>query len=96
MQSTPNLTVRFTAVLQKHVNGNKEIEVQGNNISELLDDLEGRFPGFLRQLMNDEGELHQFVNIYLNDEDIRYIGGIDTAVKDGDMIDILPALAGGG
>ena len=96
MQSTPNITVRFTAVLQKHVNGNKEVEVQGGNISELLDDLEGRFPGFLRQLVDDEGELHQFVNIYLNDEDIRYIGGIDTAVKDGDMIDILPALAGGG
>lgn len=96
MQSTSNVIVRFTAVLQKHVNGNKEVEVQGANISELLDDLEGRFPGFLRQLVDDEGELHQFVNIYLNDEDIRYIGGIDTAVKDGDMIDILPALAGGG
>ena len=96
MQSTSNVIVRFTAVLQKHVNGNKEVEVQGDNISELLDDLEGRFPGFLRQLVDDEGELHQFVNIYLNDEDIRYIGGIDTAVKDGDMIDILPALAGGG
>lgn len=96
MQSTSNVIVRFTAVLQKHVNGNKEVEVQGDNISELLDDLEGQFPGFLRQLMDDKGELHQFVNIYLNDEDIRYIGGIDTAVKDGDMIDILPALAGGG
>lgn len=96
MQSNPNVTVRLTAVLQKHVNGNKEIEVQGSNISELLDDLEEQFPGFLRQLMDGDGELHQFVNIYLNDEDIRYIGGIDTAVKDGDMIDILPALAGGG
>ena len=96
MQSTSNVIVRFTAVLQKHVNDNKEVEVQGDNISELLDDLEGQFPGFLRQLMDDKGELHQFVNIYLNDEDIRYIGGIDTAVKDGDMIDILPALAGGG
>ena len=96
MQSNPNVTVRFTAVLQKHVNGNKEIKVQGGNISELLDDLEEQFPGFLRQLMAAEGDLHQFVNIYLNDEDIRYIGGIDTAVKDGDMIDILPALAGGG
>jgi len=96
VQSNPNVTVRLTAVLQKHVNGNKEIEVQGSNISELLDDLEEQFPGFLRQLMDGDGELHQFVNIYLNDEDIRYIGGIDTAVKDGDMIDILPALAGGG
>ena len=51
MQSNPNVTVRFTAVLQKHVNGNKEIKVQGGNISELLDDLEEQFPGFLRQLM---------------------------------------------
>ena len=95
MQSSPTVIVRFTAVLQKHVDGNKEVEVSGNTIGALLEHLDERFAMLLRQLVDDQGDLHQFVNLYLNDEDIRYIDGVGTAVKDGDMLDILPALAGG-
>lgn len=53
-------------------------------------------PGFKSQVITDEGQLHRFVNIYINDEDIRYLGQLDTPVKDGDVVSILPALAGGG
>ena len=95
MQSSPTVTARFTAVLQKHVDGNKEVKVSGDTIGALLEHLDERFPRLLRQLVDDQGDLHQFVNLYLNDEDIRYIDGVGTAVKDGDMLDILPALAGG-
>ncbi len=63
--------------------------------AQIIEDLESRYPGFQQQMFSDDGKLHRFVNVYLNDEDIRYTGGVDTAIKDGDVLDILPALAGG-
>lgn len=87
--------VRVTANLQKHLGGERSIQADGKNVRELLDDLEGRFPGFHDMVMTD-GEIHRFVNIYLNDEDIRFLEKLDTALKDGDVVSILPALAGGG
>ena len=85
--------VTVTAVLQK-VTGKKVVEAHGSNVRELIADLDGRYPGFKQQIMQN-GALHRFVNIYLNDEDIRYIGQLDTPVKEGDSVSILPALAGG-
>lgn len=91
----PTINVRVTAVLQKLTDGQKTVEATGETVSALIEDLESRFPGFRHQLYGDDGRLHRFVNIYLNDEDIRYIDGIGTVVKPGDVLDILPALAGG-
>jgi MoaD family protein len=85
--------VKVTSVLQK-VTGAKVVEGDGGTVGELLSDLEGRYPGFKAQIMQD-GALHRFVNIYLNDEDIRYLEQLNTRVKDGDSVSILPALAGG-
>jgi MoaD family protein len=85
--------VKVTSVLQK-VTGAKVVEGKGGTVSELLSDLDGRYPGFKQQIMQN-GSLHRFVNIYLNDEDIRYLEQLNTRVKDGDTISILPALAGG-
>jgi len=85
--------VTVTAVLQK-VTGAKTVEGQGSNVRELIADLDGRYPGFKQQIMQN-GSLHRFVNIYLNDEDIRYLGQLETPLKEGDSISILPALAGG-
>ena len=87
------IEVKVTSVLQK-LTGAKVVRGEGGNVSELLASLDGQYPGFKNQIMQD-GNLHRFVNIYLNDEDIRYTGGADTAVKAGDTLDILPALAGG-
>ena len=85
--------VKVTSVLQK-VTGAKVVEGEGATVAELLRNLDGRYPGFKQQIMQDD-HLHRFVNIYLNDEDIRYLKQLDTPVKDGDSISILPALAGG-
>ena len=87
------IEVKVTSVLQK-VTGAKVVRGDGGTVAELLSDLDGKYPGFKQQIMQD-GSLHRFVNIYLNDEDIRYIDQLDTRLKEGDSISILPALAGG-
>jgi MoaD family protein len=85
--------VKVTSVLQK-LTGAKVVHGDGGTVADLLVDLDGKFPGFKNQIMQ-EGSLHRFVNIYLNDEDIRYLQQLNTPLKDGDSISILPALAGG-
>ena len=87
--------VRVTAVLQQVVGGVKTVQGDGKTVAELLDDLERRYPGFKAQVMTQDGALHRFVNIYKNDEDIRFLQSLDTPLKEGDVLSILPALAGG-
>ena len=87
--------VHVTSVIQRVVEGQRELTSEGGTVSELIENVEQRYPGFRAQIMDDEGQLHRFVNIYLNDEDIRYLGGAQTALSDGDRVSILPALAGG-
>ena len=93
--TAPTIQVRVTAVLQKLTGGQKVVEARGGNVGEVIEDLEARHPGFRHQLFGEDGKLHRFVNVYLNDEDIRYTGGVETELKEGDVLDILPALAGG-
>jgi MoaD family protein len=85
--------VKVTSVLQK-ITGAKIVQGEGGTVGELLTDLDSKYPGFRNQIMQD-GNLHRFVNIYLNDEDIRYLDQLNTQVKEGDSLSILPALAGG-
>jgi len=92
---TPEIQVRVTAVLQKLVGGQKTVAAKGATVRAILEDLDSRFPGFRGQMYGADGKLQRFVNVYLNDEDIRYTGGPETPVKSGDTLDILPALAGG-
>jgi len=93
--TAPTVQVRMTAVLQKLTDGQKTIEATGGNVAAVIEDMEQRYPGIRAQLYGDDGKLHRFVNVYLNDEDIRYMGGPETPLKAGDVLDILPALAGG-
>ncbi len=86
--------VRVTANLQKMVAGQRSLQGEGANVGELLDDLDSRYPGFKGEIVTD-GQLHRFVNIYLNDEDIRFLDKLETLIKEGDTLSILPALAGG-
>ena len=85
--------VKVTSVLQK-ITGAKVVQGNGSTVGDLLNNLDGKYPGFKNQIMQ-HGDLHRFVNIYLNDEDIRYLEQLNTRVKDGDTVSILPALAGG-
>ena len=90
-----SVEVRVTSLLQKAVGGAKSVHAEGNTVASLLDNLEDAYPGFKSNVLADTGELHRFVNIYKNNEDIRYLGNLDTPVGSGDVISILPALAGG-
>ncbi|HEU4760094.1 MAG TPA: MoaD family protein [Dehalococcoidia bacterium] len=88
------IEVRLTANFQKLVGGNRSVQGEGSSVRELLEDLDSRYPGFKQVLVTD-GKLHRFVNIYLNDEDIRFLAQLDTPLNEGDVLSILPALAGG-
>ena len=88
--------VRVTATLQNLVGGQKVVRGQGETVSQVLTDLEQRYPGFQTQVLTEDGALHRFVNIYLNDEDVRFLQKLDTPLNEGDVLSILPALAGGG
>ena len=89
------IIVNVTSVIQKAVDGQRKIEGEGRTIAELIEHVEGRYPGFRSQIADESGELYRFVNIYLNDEDIRYLDGKETVITDSDEVSILPALAGG-
>jgi molybdopterin synthase sulfur carrier subunit len=86
--------VRVTSVLQRVI-GSKSIQTDGSTITEVLARMDAQYPGFLEQITMEDGSLHRFVNIYVNDEDIRFMEQLDTKVEAGDVVSILPALAGG-
>jgi molybdopterin synthase sulfur carrier subunit len=88
------IEVRIPTILRSYTDGAKAVEGGGSTLAELFTDLEGRHPG-LRDRLVDEKGLRRFVNVYLNDEDVRFLGGLDTQVSDGDTVTVLPAVAGG-
>ncbi len=87
--------VRIPPVLRASAGGNKQVEVPGATVGEVLAALVERFPGLRQQLFTDEGELNRFVNVYLNDQDVRYLQERATPVDERDTLIILPAMAGG-
>lgn len=89
------IKVLIPTPLQKLTHDQAVVECQGTTISELLEALEAKFPGIKGRLCDDRGELRRFVNFYVNSEDIRHLDGSSTALKDGDEVSIVPAIAGG-
>ncbi|MEM6446808.1 MAG: MoaD/ThiS family protein [Cyanobacteria bacterium J06642_2] len=81
--------------LQKLTNNQAELDCDGSTIQDLLESLESSCPGIKARLCDDAGELRRFVNFYVNNEDIRFLDGAQTALKDGDEVSIIPAIAGG-
>ncbi|MGH2528173.1 MAG: ubiquitin-like small modifier protein 1 [Actinomycetota bacterium] len=90
-----SVRVKLPTILRKHAGGEALVNAHGATLGELLSDLESRYPGITKNVVSDEGGLHRFVNVYVNDEDVRYLGSLETAVKEGDTVSILPAVAGG-
>jgi molybdopterin converting factor small subunit len=88
------IEVRIPTILRTYTDGQKAVEGTGTTLDELFTDLDSRHAG-LRERVVDGGELRRFVNVYLNDEDVRFLDGIATKVTDGDSVTILPAVAGG-
>jgi molybdopterin synthase sulfur carrier subunit len=89
------IEVRIPTILRTHTGGAKTVEGSGATLGALVDDLDNKHPGLKNRLITEEGTLHRFVNVYVNDEDVRFTGALDTEVKDGDSVTILPAVAGG-
>jgi MoaD family protein len=89
------IDVRIPTILRTYTGGAKSVEGAGDKLSALIDDLDSRHGGLKGRLITEDGGLHRFVNIYVNDEDVRFTGSLDTELKDGDSVTILPAVAGG-
>jgi sulfur-carrier protein len=88
-------TVRIPTPLRKLTNGLEEVSASGATIGEILKDLEQHYPGMKERLCDDKGQVRRFVNIFANDEDIRFLQNLETPVKEKDEISIVPAIAGG-
>ncbi|MEX2291843.1 MAG: MoaD/ThiS family protein [Mycobacteriales bacterium] len=89
------IEVRIPTILRTYTGGEKLVEGSGSTLTALLDDLDSRHNGLRGRLVTEQGALHRFVNVYVNDEDVRFLGGLDTKLSDGDSVTVLPAVAGG-
>lgn len=89
-----SVTVSIPTILRPHTGGEKRVSAAGTTLAAVISDLETNYSGIAQRLLED-GKLHRYVNIYVNDEDVRFSGGLDTAIADGDSVIILPAVAGG-
>jgi molybdopterin converting factor small subunit len=88
------VSVSIPTILRPYTDGAKRVDANGATLAELITDLDANHPGLGDRLLQD-GELRRFVNVYLNDEDVRFIGGLATPLADGDAVTVLPAVAGG-
>lgn len=89
------ILVRIPTPLQKLTNNQAEVTCEANTVGACVDDLERQFPGIKERLCTEDGQLRRFVNVYANEEDVRFLQGLDTPLKDGDEVSIVPAIAGG-
>ena len=88
--------VKLPTLLRSHSGGEAQVDGKGGGtLRELFDDLETRYPGITQRIVTEDGGLQRFVNVYINDEDVRYLGSLETDVGEGDTVAILPAVAGG-
>jgi molybdopterin synthase sulfur carrier subunit len=90
-----SVDVRVPTILRSYTGGQKAVQGSGDTLADLLTDLDSQYPGIKGRLLTDDGSLHRFVNIYINDEDVRFQGGLDAKLNSGDEVTILPAVAGG-
>ena len=87
--------VRIPTILRSYTGGAKAVDASGATLGELIADLDARHEGLRSRLVTDDGTLHRYVNVYVNDEDVRFLGAVDAPLSDGDVVTILPAVAGG-
>jgi molybdopterin converting factor small subunit len=92
---TMAIEARIPTILRSYTDGQKAVEGKGATLADLFADLDSRHAGLQARLVGEDGSLQRFVNVYLNDEDVRFLGGPETPLSDGDVVTILPAVAGG-
>ena len=89
------VTVRIPTPLRKHAGGNETVDIEGATVGDIIGALSTEFPSLAAQIVDDKGKVRRFVNLFANDEDIRFLDDLDTEVSDGDELSIVPAIAGG-
>lgn len=90
-----SIMVRIPTPLRRVTNGQDKVSVNGSSVNEIIGDLDSQFPGLKERLCDEQGDLRNFVNIYVNGEDVRFLDGINSPTSEGDEISIVPAVAGG-
>lgn len=90
-----SVSIRIPTTLRTLTGGSSEVQVEGANVGEVLDALESAHPGFKERLLDEQGGLRRFVNVFVADDDVRYLDGLGTPVPDGETVSIIPAVAGG-
>jgi molybdopterin synthase sulfur carrier subunit len=88
-------TVKLPTILRKFTGNEPKVDAQRATLRDVLNDLEANNPGLTKNVLSDDGGLHRFINVYVNDEDVRYLGSLETAIQERDVVSILPAVAGG-
>jgi sulfur-carrier protein len=88
-------TVKLPTILRKFTGNEARVNAEGTTLRDVLGDLETKYPGITKNVLAEDGGLHRFINVYLNDEDVRYLGSLETEVAESDTVSILPAVAGG-
>ncbi len=87
--------VKIPTVLRRHTDGAAQVEASGSTIRDLIEDISRRHPEFKERVVADDGQLHRFINVYANDEDVRYLDRLETSASEGDTVSLLPSVAGG-
>jgi molybdopterin converting factor small subunit len=89
------VSVRVPTILRPYTQGVSEVSAEGTTLTEVLDSLDASYPGIKGRVLDDAGELRRFVNVYVDDDDVRFADGLQTTIKDGGQVSIIPAVAGG-
>jgi molybdopterin converting factor small subunit len=89
------VSVRVPTILRPYTQGVSEVSAEGTTLTEVLDSLDASYPGIKGRVLDDSGELRRFVNVYVDNDDVRFADGLQTAIKDGGQVSIIPAVAGG-
>ncbi|MEV6282648.1 ubiquitin-like small modifier protein 1 [Kribbella sp. NPDC051770] len=90
-----SVSVRVPTILRPYTQGASEVSVEGSTLSEVLESLDASYPGIKGRVLDDSGELRRFVNVYVDNDDVRFAEGLQTSIKDGGQVSIIPAVAGG-
>lgn len=90
-----SVSVRIPTILRTYTGGASEVDAEGVTLAEVLDDLDRRYPGIRARILDDQGALRRFVNVYVGNDDVRFLDALDTKTPDGAQVSVIPAVAGG-
>ena len=90
-----SVSVRIPTILRTYTNGESKVSAEGGTLSEVIDDLDASYPGIKGRILDEQGAIRRFVNVYVGNDDVRFIDGVDTATAEGAQVSVIPAVAGG-